>query len=98
MNLRDSYDALTSRGLWKFLAKYPTTSAGELVRAFYTRAWVRLAQRLIPSVQRAHLSRGFAGIRAQVLRAYHLVILPVGSYIYGHTHWQNLVYSNQHIF
>jgi (S)-2-hydroxyglutarate dehydrogenase len=64
---RDTLDALSFPGLWKFLAKYPGMSFYELHRSFSKAEFTRSLQRLIPEVQSKHLLPGGAGVRAQAM-------------------------------
>jgi L-2-hydroxyglutarate oxidase len=67
VNLRDLFDALTYRGLWRFLARYPRMSWAELRRSFSKRLFCASLQRLVPEIQAADLGTGGAGVRAQAL-------------------------------
>jgi len=65
---KDALDALTFRGLWRFIAKHPRTTWNELVRAQMPRLFLSALQRLVPSVTLADLKQGVSGIRAQAMR------------------------------
>lgn len=67
INLRDLFDALTYRGLWRFLARYPRMSWAELRRSLSKRLFSESLQRLVPKIQVADLETGGAGVRAQAL-------------------------------
>ena len=67
VNLRDLFDALTYRGLWRFLARHPKMSWAELRRSFSKRLFSESLQRLVPEIQVADLETGGAGVRAQAL-------------------------------
>jgi len=67
INFRDLFDALTYRGLWRFLARHPKMSWAELRRSFSKRLFSESLQRLVPEIQVADLETGGAGVRAQAL-------------------------------
>jgi (S)-2-hydroxyglutarate dehydrogenase len=67
INLRDFLDALTYRGMWKFLARYPAMCWQELRRSFSRELFCRSLQRLVPEIQPDDLARGGAGVRAQAI-------------------------------
>jgi L-2-hydroxyglutarate oxidase len=67
INLRDLFDALTYRGLWRFLARHPKMSWAELRRSLSKRLFAESLQRLVPEIQVADLETGGAGVRAQAL-------------------------------
>ena len=64
---RDAIDALTFPGLWRFLARHPAMSWGELRRSFSKAVFCRALQRLVPEVRVDDLLRGDAGVRAQAM-------------------------------
>ncbi|MDX2267033.1 MAG: L-2-hydroxyglutarate oxidase [Bryobacter sp.] len=66
-SLRDTLDAVTYSGLWKFMAKYPGMSWYEVKRSLSKAEFTRSLQRLVPAVQAADLSPGGAGVRAQAM-------------------------------
>jgi L-2-hydroxyglutarate oxidase len=67
INLRDLFDALSYRGVWKFLARYPGMCWQELRRSFSRRLFCRSLQRLVPEIQPDDLATGGAGVRAQAI-------------------------------
>jgi (S)-2-hydroxyglutarate dehydrogenase len=66
-SFRDTFDALSFPGLWRFLAKYPSLSFYEVKRSLSKTEFTRSLQRLVPAVQESHLVPGVAGVRAQAL-------------------------------
>jgi L-2-hydroxyglutarate oxidase LhgO len=67
INLFDLADALTYRGLWAFLRRYPRMCWDELRRSFSRKLFCRSLQRLIPEIEESDLESGGAGVRAQAL-------------------------------
>jgi L-2-hydroxyglutarate oxidase len=67
VNIRDSVDALSYPGLWRFLWKYPKVAAYEVARSFSGALFLRSLQTLVPELSRGDLVRGSAGVRAQVM-------------------------------
>ena len=67
VNLRDLFDALTYRGVWSFLARYPGMCWQELRRSFSRRLFCQSLQRLVPEIQPGDLGTGGAGVRAQAI-------------------------------
>ena len=66
-NLRDLFDALTYRGFWRFLRRYPSMAWYELRRSFSRELFCRSLQRLVPEIQPADLATGGSGVRAQAI-------------------------------
>jgi L-2-hydroxyglutarate oxidase LhgO len=66
-NLADFVDALTYRGFWRFLAKYPSIAWYELRRSFSRELFCRSLQRLVPEIQPGDLETGGSGVRAQAI-------------------------------
>ncbi|HTX76649.1 MAG TPA: L-2-hydroxyglutarate oxidase [Terracidiphilus sp.] len=66
-SLRDTIDALTYPGFWRFLLRYPKTCWAELRRSFSKELFCRSLQRLVPALQIDDLLPGGAGVRAQAL-------------------------------
>ncbi|GAB4373447.1 MAG: L-2-hydroxyglutarate oxidase [Bryobacter sp.] len=64
-SLRDTLDAVTYSGLWKFIAKYPGMSWYEVKRSLSKAEFTRSLQRLVPAVHTKDLLPGGAGVRAQ---------------------------------
>ncbi len=67
LNLADLWDALTYRGLWRFLRRYPGMAWFELRRSFSRDLFCRSLQRLVPEIRPADLATGGSGVRAQVI-------------------------------
>jgi L-2-hydroxyglutarate oxidase len=67
INLADLFDALTYRGLWSFLRKYPRMCFDELRRSFSKELFCASLQRLVPELRLNDLEPGGAGVRAQAL-------------------------------
>lgn len=65
---RDAFAAALTPGLWRFLTHHASQAAGELRRAFDSRAFLEWAQRLLPSLRASDLRRAGCGIRAQAMR------------------------------
>jgi L-2-hydroxyglutarate oxidase len=66
-NARDLFDALSYRGFWRFLRKYPSMAWYELRRSFSRELFCRSLQRLVPEIQAADLDTGGSGVRAQAI-------------------------------
>lgn len=67
IRLRDAVDALSYRGLWRFVARHPRATWQELHRAHRPALMIRSLQRLVPDVTRDDLRPGGSGVRAQAL-------------------------------
>ena len=67
INLRDLYEALSYRGMQKFLLKYPLTSSKEYIRSFSKFFFTKSLQKLIPDLKSYMLTESSAGIRAQLM-------------------------------
>ena len=66
-NLRDFVDALTYRGFWRFLRRYPSMAWFELRRSFSRQLFCRSLQRLVPEIRPGDLAEGGSGVRAQAI-------------------------------
>ena len=66
-NLKDTLDALTFVGTWKFFAKHWRYGIEEYRRAFSKKLFLSQLQRLIPSLEMADLAEERAGVRAMAL-------------------------------
>ena len=64
-NARDLFDALTYRGFWRFVRKYPSLCWYELRRSFSRELFCRSLQRLVPEIRPDDLATGGSGVRAQ---------------------------------
>jgi L-2-hydroxyglutarate oxidase len=67
INLVDLYDALSFRGLWRFMGRHQRMSWEEIKRSFSRRLFCQALQRLVPAIQVEDLQRGGAGVRAQAM-------------------------------
>jgi L-2-hydroxyglutarate oxidase len=67
VNLGDMADVFGFGGFWRFLARYPSMATYELWRSVSMAEFCRSLQRLVPEVEKRHLCRGGAGVRAQAL-------------------------------
>ncbi|HXS93262.1 MAG TPA: L-2-hydroxyglutarate oxidase [Candidatus Limnocylindrales bacterium] len=66
-NAADLFDALTYRGFWRFLRKYPSMAWFELRRSFSKEIFCQSLRRLVPEIQPSDLATGGSGVRAQAL-------------------------------
>ena len=67
VSLRDLADVFSFPGFWRFLWRYPSMATYELKRSLSPTEFCRSLQRLVPEVQKHHLSPGGSGVRAQAL-------------------------------
>ena len=67
INLRESVEALTFPGLWRFIARYPRMCATELAMSLWPPLFIKALQRLVPEIRRADLEPGGTGVRAQAM-------------------------------
>jgi L-2-hydroxyglutarate oxidase len=67
VSLRDTFDALTFPGLWRFLRRYPGPCWQELHRSFSRELFCQSMQRLVPEIRLDDLVPGGAGVRAQAM-------------------------------
>ena len=67
LNLADLFDALSYRGFWRFLSRYPSTAWFEIRRSLSRNLFCRSLQRLVPEVQPDDLDTGGSGVRAQAI-------------------------------
>jgi L-2-hydroxyglutarate oxidase len=63
----DLFDALSYRGFWRFLQRYPSMAYYELRRSFSRKLFCQALQRLVPEIQPDDLAAGGAGVRAQAI-------------------------------
>jgi L-2-hydroxyglutarate oxidase len=63
----DLFDALTYRGFWRFMRRYPSMCWYELLRSFSRELFCRSLQRLVPEIRPADLDTGGSGVRAQAI-------------------------------
>jgi L-2-hydroxyglutarate oxidase len=66
-NAADLFDALSYRGLWKFLRRYPSMAWYELRRSFSRAVFCQSLQRLVPEIRPDDLASGGSGVRSQVI-------------------------------
>jgi len=66
-NPSDLFDALSYRGFWRFLKRYPSMWWFELRRSFSRALFCRSLQRLVPEIQPGDLATGGSGVRAQAI-------------------------------
>jgi (S)-2-hydroxyglutarate dehydrogenase len=67
VNPGDLADALLYSGFWRFLARHPRTTWGELTRSVSRRRFCASLQRLVPEILPTDLAPGGAGVRAQAM-------------------------------
>ena len=63
----DLFDAVTYRGLWKFMRQHRSMAWDEVVRSFSKARFCASLQRLVPAVQVGDLEPGITGVRAQAM-------------------------------
>ncbi len=63
----DLWDAVTYRGLWKFLRQHRRMAWDEVLRSFSSRLFCQSLQKLVPEIQSFDLSPGGSGVRAQAM-------------------------------
>jgi L-2-hydroxyglutarate oxidase len=63
----DLFDALSYRGFWRFLRRYPSMAWYELRRSFSRELFCQALQRLVPEIQPGDLITGGSGVRAQAI-------------------------------
>lgn len=66
-NAADLFDALSYRGFWRFLRRYPSTAWFELRRSLSRNLFCQSLQRLVPEIQPDDLDTGGSGVRAQAI-------------------------------
>jgi L-2-hydroxyglutarate oxidase len=67
INFFDLADAVSFRGLWKFLGRHKAMCAGEILRSLSKKEFCRSLQKLVPEIQANDLETGGAGVRAQAM-------------------------------
>jgi L-2-hydroxyglutarate oxidase len=67
-SLRDTTDALSFIGLWRFINKYKAMVASEVRRSYSKARFAAALQRLVPEIDANDLAPGGAGVRAQALK------------------------------
>jgi (S)-2-hydroxyglutarate dehydrogenase len=63
----DLFDAMSYRGLWRFMGKHRAMAWAEVKRSFSKKLFCASLQRLVPEIQEADLEPGGAGVRAQAM-------------------------------
>ena len=74
-DLRDLFDTLSFKGLWRFTFRHPRMVVRELGQSFDRRRFVGALRRLIPAIGEDDLRPGGAGVRAQA-------VLPDGDFVH----------------
>jgi L-2-hydroxyglutarate oxidase len=74
VNLADVGEAIAFPGLWRFMARHPGTTFGEVRRSLSRRVFCRSLQRMVPDLMPSDLVPGGAGVRAQAM-------LPTGELV-----------------
>lgn len=67
ISLKDTWEALTFEGTWKFLSKHWRFGIDEYRRAFSKRLFLQRLQKLIPSLTMTDITDGRCGVRAMAL-------------------------------
>ena len=67
INLFELYESLSYTGLQKFILKYPLITAGEVIRSLSKQVFVKSLKKLIPDISGKMITKGPAGIRAQLM-------------------------------
>ncbi len=67
INLPEFIDAISYRGLWKFMTQHKKMCWEEMKRSFSKRLFTTALQRLVPELQESDLEPGGAGVRAQAM-------------------------------
>ena len=67
INPGDLFDALSFKGLWRFLGRHKQMCWEEVKRSFSKRLFCKSLQRLVPEIREGDLEPGGAGVRAQAM-------------------------------
>ncbi len=67
INPMELYESIKYPGLRKFILKYPLVTIGEVARSLSKQIFVNSLKKLIPCIESNMLTRGSAGIRAQLM-------------------------------
>ena len=67
INFNEFWESLTYPGLRRFIIKYPGITAGEVFRSLFKPIFVNSLKKLIPDIRSDMLTKGQAGIRAQLM-------------------------------
>lgn len=68
LSIKDTLDALSYPGLWRFLGRYGRTCWDESRRSLNRRLFCESLQKLVPEIREDDLMPGGAGVRAQALK------------------------------
>jgi L-2-hydroxyglutarate oxidase LhgO len=66
-SMKDSWEALSYGGTWRLFRRHWKYGLGEYARSFSGKLFLRILQRLIPSLQADDITPGNAGVRAQAV-------------------------------
>ncbi len=67
VNLLELLDAISYRGLWKFMGQHKKMCWEEMKRSFSKQLFTTALQRLVPELEESDLEPGGAGVRAQAM-------------------------------
>ena len=67
INGEEFLEAITYKGIQKFILKYPIITTGEIIRSLSKNIFVKSLQKLIPDITSEMVIRGTSGIRAQLM-------------------------------
>jgi L-2-hydroxyglutarate oxidase len=67
INFSEFMDAISYRGLWKFMTQHKKMCWEEIKRSLSKRLFTAALQRLVPELQESDLEAGGAGVRAQAM-------------------------------
>ena len=67
INFNEFWESLSYPGLRRFIIKYPGITAGEVFRSLFKPIFVNSLKKLIPDIRSDMLTKGQAGIRAQLM-------------------------------
>jgi L-2-hydroxyglutarate oxidase LhgO len=68
-NLRDTFEALTYPGLYRFAKRHFRMCVAETARSYSKKLFCHALQRLVPDITLGDLEPGGAGVRAQAMNA-----------------------------
>lgn len=67
ISLADTIDAMSYKGMLKFISKNFSFSMNEFFTSLSMQSFVKKGQKLVPELRKEHLVKGTAGVRAQAL-------------------------------
>jgi len=67
INVKETLATLTFKGFWFMAAKHWKTACQEYYRSFSKGTFTKSLQRLVPEIEKHHLTGGGAGVRAQAV-------------------------------